>query len=132
MSAATYALLADLLVVGHLAIVLFIVGGLVLILIGARRGWGWVRNPWFRAAHLLGIGIVAAEAWLGVDCPLTVLEAQWRLRAGQSPEAGSFVGRGVQWLLYYDAPPWVFTLAYSLFGALVAAAWWWVPPRRSR
>lgn len=126
------ALLADLVVVGHLAIVLFIVGGLVAILVGARLGWRWVRNPWFRVAHLAGIGIVAAEAWLGVDCPLTVLEAQLRARAGEAPQAGSFIGRGVQWLLYYDAPAWVFTTAYSVFGALVAAAWWWVPPRRAR
>jgi hypothetical protein len=33
-------------------------------------------------------------------------------------------------VLFYDAPPWVFVLAYSLFGALVVAAWWYVPPRR--
>jgi hypothetical protein len=34
-------------------------------------------------------------------------------------------------LLYHDAPPWVFIVAYTLFGLLVAAAWWIFPPRRN-
>jgi hypothetical protein len=33
-------------------------------------------------------------------------------------------------VLFYNAPSWVFTLIYSLFGALVAATWWRWPPRR--
>jgi hypothetical protein len=32
-------------------------------------------------------------------------------------------------LLYYDAPWWVFTLAYTAFALLVLLAWWYFPPR---
>ena len=32
-----------------------------------------------------------------------------------------FVGRWVRYFLYYEAPPWVFTAAYTLFGAAVAS-----------
>ena len=46
---------ADALLVVHFLLAAFIVGGLVLVWIGAARGWPWVRNPWFRYAHLAAI-----------------------------------------------------------------------------
>ena len=36
--------LADLILIAHFAFVLFVVGGLALIWIGAVAGWRWVRN----------------------------------------------------------------------------------------
>jgi len=45
-------LLADIVLVVHFAFVLFVVGGLVLIWIGVVLRWAWVRNFWFRVAHL--------------------------------------------------------------------------------
>ena len=46
---------------------------------GRRRVcWEWVRNWWFRVAHLVAILIVAAEAFLDIPCPLT--EWEYRLR----------------------------------------------------
>lgn len=103
------AILADALLVVHFAIVAFIVGGLVLVWIGAAAGWSWVRNRWFRYAHLAAIGFVAAEALLGYACPLTIWEDL--LRGGVRPE--SFVGRWVHRLLYYQAPEWVFAALYA-------------------
>ena len=67
--------LADLILIAHGAVVLFIVAGLPAIWIGASCGWRWVRNFWFRVAHLAAIVFVAAEALLGIACPLTVWEA---------------------------------------------------------
>lgn len=126
-------LLADLVLLIHFAYVLFVVAGLVLILAGGVLGWRWVRNPWFRAAHLAAIGFVVIEAWLGAMCPLTTLEAGLRVRAGESPYAPSgFIAHWVQRLLFWDAPAWVFTTLYTLFGALVAASWGWVRPRPFR
>jgi len=125
-----YRLLADTVLLLHFAYVAFVVVGLVLILAGGALGWRWVRNPWFRAAHLAAIGLVVAEAWLGAMCPLTTLEADLRLRAGEPPYApAGFIAHWVQRILFWDAPGWVFTTLYSLFGALVAAGWWWVRPR---
>lgn len=121
--------LADAVLVGHVAIVVFVIGGLLLVVVGNLAGWRWVNRPLFRFAHLAAIGIVVAEAWLGVVCPLTTLEMALRERAGAAAYGGSFVAHWLQRLLYYDAPAWVFTLAYSLFGAAVAAAWWIWPPR---
>ncbi|MHC5016171.1 MAG: hypothetical protein ACYTGM_16960 [Planctomycetota bacterium] len=46
-----YALLADLLVLVHLLLVCFIIGGLIAIVIGGFRKWNWIRNPIFRVVH---------------------------------------------------------------------------------
>lgn len=100
--------MADALLLVHFLIAAFIVAGLVLVWIGAALGWQWVRNPWFRYLHLGAIAFVAAEALAGVMCPLTVWEDMLR---GNVP-AESFVGRWVRYFLYYEAPEWVFTLAY--------------------
>ncbi|MDP2247683.1 MAG: DUF2784 family protein [Nitrosomonadales bacterium] len=35
----------------------------------------------------------------------------------------------VQSALFYDAPSWLFTTAYTIFGLLVVAAWWFYPPK---
>lgn len=128
MSAATAALLADAVLAVHLGVVLFVVGGLLLIVIGNGLGWTFVNRPTFRLLHLAAIAVVVAESWFGIECPLTTLEAALRLRAGEPAQAGSFIGALMQRLLYIDAPGWVFTTAYTLFGVAVAAAWWRYPP----
>jgi hypothetical protein len=120
------ALLADFVLTVHFAFVLFVVGGLPLIWIGAAAGWQWVRNFWFRAAHLAAITFVAAEALAGVWCPLTVWEDALRGRHEQQ----SFVARWVRAILYWDFPGWVFTLAYCTFTLAVIATWWWIRPAR--
>ena len=119
---------ADALLVLHFAIVLFIVGGLVLVWLGAALGWRWVRNPWFRYAHLGAIAFVALEALVGMNCPLT--EWEDALRGGTRAE--SFVGRWVQQLLYYRAPEWVFTTIYVAWAAATLVTLWLVPPRARR
>jgi hypothetical protein len=118
-------LLADVLLVVHFAIAAFIVGGLILVWVGAALGWPWVRNRWFRYLHLAAIGYVAAEALLGLACPLTVWEDL--LRGGLRPE--SFVARWVYRLLYYHAPDWVFTAAYVAWAAATLLTLRWVRPR---
>ncbi|MEO8250683.1 MAG: DUF2784 domain-containing protein [Burkholderiales bacterium] len=125
----TFRLLADTVLALHVAVVLFVVLGLALILWGHWRGWRWADALWFRLAHLAAIGVVALQAWLGIVCPLTTLEMWLRGKGGQATYAGDFVAHWLQRLLYWDAPPWVFVLVYTLFGALVLAVWLIFPPR---
>lgn len=117
---------ADALLVLHFGIAAFILAGLPVVWIGVPLGWAWIRNPWFRYAHLAAIVFVAAEALLGIACPLTVWEDL--LRGTTRPE--SFVGRWVHRLLYYEAPEWVFTAAYAAWAAATAVTLALVPPRR--
>ena len=127
---ALYTALADAVLVLHLAIVLFVIVGLVAIVVGHRRGWPLVDGLAFRLVHLGAIAFVVVQAWLGQQCPLTTFESWLRTQAGTTGYATGFIEHWVGRILYYQAPPWVFTLAYSVFGALVAGAWWRFPPRR--
>jgi polyferredoxin len=130
MTAEGYRLLADVVLVLHVAVVAFVVGGLVLVVVGNLRSWRFVNDWWFRLAHLVAIAVVAAQAWLGLACPLTMLESRLRVRAGDSAYGASFVEYWLQRILYYDAPAWVFTAGYTLFALVVLASWWRFPPRR--
>ncbi len=126
-----YGLAADALLVVHSLFVAFVILGLVLTLVGGLRNWQWVRNPWFRLAHLGAIGFVVVQSWAGQICPLTLWENTLRRRAGEAGYSQSFIGHWLETLLYYDAPDWVFVAAYTGFGLLVLASWWWVKPRFS-
>lgn len=129
MSAVGYRLAADAVLLLHALFVVFVIVGLVLVFTGAWRNWHWVRNPWFRAGHLAAIAVVVLQSWLGVLCPLTMLEMALRERAGEAVYTGAFIAHWVEELLYYQAPPWVFITGYTLFGALVVASWFLVAPR---
>jgi len=124
------ATLADTVLFVHAGIVLFVVLGLPVILIGNRRGWTWVNRRWWRMLHLVAIGVVVLQAWLGRYCGLTELESWLRAQAGQPGYERSFMAHWVQHFLYYDVPLWLFSIVYTCFGLLVAWAWWRYPPTR--
>lgn len=127
------ALLADAVLLLHFSVVLFVVGGLVLVLAANRFApgrWRWVNSLGFRATHALAIVVIASQAWLGRYCPLTLLESWLRAQAGQAPYQASFVQHWVERVMYFNAPLWAFALAYTAFAAVVAWAWWVYPPRR--
>jgi hypothetical protein len=122
-------LLANAVLVVHVGIAAFVVGGLVLTLVGNLTRWRWVNNLWFRAAHLAAIAVVVAESWSGFACPLTTLEMSLRARAGGASYSGGFIEHWLHQLLYYSAPAWVFVAAYTAFIVVVLAAWCYFPPR---
>ena len=119
-------MVADVLLVVHFGIAIFIVAGLLAVWAGVVLHWTFIFNPVFRYLHLAAILFVAAEAILGIACPLTVWEDL--LRGGIRSE--SFVGRWVHRLLYYQAPEWVFTAAYAAWAAATFVTLVLVPPRR--
>ena len=120
-------LLADFILVVHFAFVLFVVGSLPLIWIGAVAGWRWIRNFRYRVAHLAAILFVSAETAAGIWCPLTLWEDALRGTAQDK----SFIARWVHSVLFYDLPVWVFTATYFAFAILVALTWWRIPPQRT-
>ena len=128
-SGSYYLLAADLILFSHVLFVAFVVLGLVLILMGKVCAWSWVRNTWFRLIHLAAIGVVVLQSWAGVICPLTTWEMALRERAGDAVYSGSFISHWLGSILYFQAPPWVFSVAYTVFAAAVVASWFWVRPR---
>lgn len=127
-----YLLAADLILLLHTLFVAFVVLSLPLIFLGKFLSWSWVRNPWYRLAHLLCIGIVVLESWVGVVCPFTTWEMALRAKAGEAVYTGAFIAHWLDTLLYYQAPAWVFSVVYTVFGLLVLGSWYWVRPRPFR
>ncbi len=126
-----YALAADGIVVLHLCYVAFTLGGEAAILAGWLFKWRWIRNRVFRLLHLAAVLLVAAEALLGIWCPLTVWEHRLRYLAGQHVEEEiSFVGRLIRLVLFYDFPAWFFLALYVGFGLLVLLSFILIPPEK--
>jgi hypothetical protein len=125
------AFLADVILILHVAFVIFVVGGLILIWVGWKLRWKWVRNLWFRLVHLLAIGVVVAQSWLGIVCPLTTWEMTLRRKTGEKVYEGSFIDHWLGELLYIEAPWQAFLISYTLFGLLVLGSLILIPPRRN-
>lgn len=129
-AALAYRLLADAVLLLHFAFVVFVIGGLLLVVAGNLLAWQWVNRLWFRLAHLAAIAVVVAQAWFARLCPLTTLESWLRTQAGEGSYPASFIGYWIGRLLFYEAPARMFTVAYTVFALLVLAAWRYFPPRR--
>ena len=126
----TARLAADLVLVVHAGFIAFVVLGLVAIWAGIALRWRWVRNPAFRFAHLACIGYVIFEAWSGIVCFLTEWENGLRIRAGQAGyEPAGFIAHWLHKFIFFTAPPWVFTVCYTLFGLAVLGTLILAPPR---
>jgi uncharacterized membrane protein YhhN len=85
-------LLADLVLLLHLAFVLFVVLGGLLVL-------RWPRLAWLHAPIAL---YGATIEFLGFTCPLTPLENRYRRLGGESGYEGGFVEHYVTSLIYPD------------------------------
>jgi len=132
MGQTAYLILADAVLLGHFAFVGFVVGGFALIWVGYFRRWRWVRNGWFRGAHLLAMGFVLAEALSGTRCFLTVWEMQLRWRAGENAYAQTFMQHWCGRLLFHQWTPSTFAALYAGFFVLVALSFWVVRPEWRR
>jgi len=85
-----YQLAADFVVVAHLAFVLFVVGGALLIL-----RWRWV--VWLHLPAAVWGALIEFTGWI---CPLTPLESWLRIKGGQAGYSGGFVQEHVLSLVY--------------------------------
>ncbi len=120
--------LADAVLIVHFLYVLFVVGSLPLIWIGAWLKLSFVKNNGFRFTHLAAILFVVGESLAGIACPLTVLENQLR----QVETDSSFIQHWLHQIIFYSLPESVLTIIYILFALLVAATFKFVPPNYRR
>lgn len=87
-----YRVLADLVLVVHLAFILFVVVGGLFVL-------RWPRLAW------LHVPVVLWGAWIefsGRICPLTPLEVAFRRRGGQAGYEGGFIEHYITAIIYPD------------------------------
>jgi hypothetical protein len=120
-------LLAAIVLAIHLGVIAFNVAGLVVIPLGAKLGWRFVRIRWLRLLHLGSLGVTAVQAALGRNCILTVWQSAL---SGEAPQP--LITRFVNSLIYWPLPIWVFTAAYVAAFVYVLALWRLVPPLSPR
>ena len=118
--------MADFVMLLHFGLALFITLGFFFIPFGCKFGWSWTQLWRLRILHLVMMGIVTAEAIVGLTCPLTVLE---NLLRGVD-ESQTFVFYWVGRVLYWDLPRQTFILFYSLCLAWVILMWKYCPPKK--
>jgi hypothetical protein len=85
-----YHLAADLLLIAHLAFVVFVLFGALLVL-------RWPRLLWFHVAAVLW-GVLVE--FTGVVCPLTPVEVRLRQLGGDVGYQGDFIGHYLTTMLY--------------------------------
>jgi hypothetical protein len=103
-----YRAAADAILVSHLAFVLFVVFGALLLL-------RWPRLAWL---HIPAVVWAAFIEFSGMICPLTPLEVALRQRAGQAGYGGGFIDHYVVSLLY---PEGLTQNTQAMLGAVVVA-----------
>jgi hypothetical protein len=122
--------LANLVSAAHLAYFVFMVGGFLATVIGIRKHWDWIRNPWFRGLHFLSVWFVLLEPWIGIkDCPLNVAEHGLRTSSEGTVEAGSGLGYVLDRLLFHTISGRVLTGTYWAIGILLVILLFIAPPR---
>lgn len=85
-----YRLLADAVVVCHLAFIVFVLGGGFLVL-------RWPKVAWVHVPSAIWGALIEFEGWI---CPLTPLENRFRELAGEAAYRGDFVERYLLPIIY--------------------------------
>ncbi len=85
-----YAVLADAVLLLHLAFILFV-------LLGALLAWRW---RWVAWVHLPAVAWAVLLEFFGWLCPLTPLEVRLRTAAGEGGYAGGFIDHYLVPLIY--------------------------------
>ncbi|MBH89049.1 MAG: hypothetical protein CMF71_02300 [Magnetovibrio sp.] len=121
-------MIADIVLLFHFCIVLFITLGFFLIPIGYKLGWEWVKDRKLRMLHFVMILFVAIEAVLGITCPLTSIEQNLR----GINQSKSFVAYWIEQIVYWDLPTQFFLFLYCIFLGWTFLVWRLCPPKKTR
>ena len=105
-----YRILADLVMVLHLAFIVFVAIGSLLVL-------KWRRLVW---PHLAVVAWAAAIVSIGFTCPLTPVEKHLRARAGSSSYDDGFIDHYLDGVVY---PGGMTTLARLMVAVLIAVGY---------
>jgi hypothetical protein len=105
------ALLAETVLIAHLAVIGFNVFGLVAIPLGGWFGWRFVRARGWRWLHLASMAAVALQALAGRACFLTILEDS--LSGAGAPRTPLIMGV-VNRMIFWPLPLWAFAALYGL------------------
>jgi len=121
--------LAEAVLAAHVAVILFNLFGLIVVPIGAARGWRFVRVAWWRVLHVVLLAAVAAQALASRACILTLWQSDL---AGSAASPTPLIESWVDRLIYWKLPIWIFAALYAVVFVYAVALLWLVPLRRTR
>lgn len=124
MDSSTTAILGQAVLATHLGVIAFNLFGLIIVPLGAWRGWGFVRVRWWRALHLASMAMVVLQALFGRACLLTLWQDVLTGGGRQDP----LIMRVINRLIYWPLPMWAFTNAYAALFVYALMLWRLVPP----
>ncbi len=119
-------ILADIILVIHFCIVIFLITGFFIVPIGSFFNWQWVRNNTLRLIHLSLIFFVTVETFLGFICPLTVIENYLR----NIITSDSFIHYWIHRIIYWDFPTSFFLTLYFICLIWTLIMWKIYPPNK--
>jgi len=121
-------LIADIVLVIHFCVVIFMISGFVFIPIGYKFDWGWIANTRLRIFHTGMMVFITLETLLGITCPLTSIENSLR----GIYQSKSFIEYWITQIIYWDVPAHFFIILYCMFLGWTFLMWKLFPPRNSK
>ena len=116
--------LADLVLIFHFGIVIFVTCLFLIIPLGYKFKWKWIKNRKIRLTHFFLIFFVTIETIFGLTCPLTLIE--FNLRGVIFSD--SFISIWLQNLLYWNFPKEYFLISYIACLIWTIFMWYKFPP----
>ena len=121
-------LIADIILVFHFCIVIFITFGFFLIPIGYKYGWSWIMNRKLRIYHCGLMAFITLETLLEISCPLTLIENSLR----GIDQSKSFIAYWVKQIIYWDFSAQFFVILYCIFLGWTILIWKLCPPKNTK
>ena len=118
-------MLADIILILHFLVVIFITVGFLLVPIGYYYDWSWIKNFKLRLFHFGLMFIVTFETLVGITCPLTSIENYLR----GIHNSKSFISFWVEKIIYWDFPTSFFMFLYFVFLGWTLLMWKIYPPK---
>lgn len=115
---------ANIILIFHFFIVIFITIQFFSIPIAYKLNWKWQKNKRLRFIHLFLIFIITVETIIGITCPLTLIENN--LRDIQSSEG--FISTWIRNILYWNLPTSFFLITYLICFIWTLLMWKFFPP----
>jgi hypothetical protein len=117
-------LIANIVLIFHFCVVIFITFGFFLIPIGYKFGWVWITNLNLRIFHCGMMIFITLETLLGITCPLTSIENNLR----GIDESTSFILYWIKHIIFWDFPTQFFIILYCMFLGWTFLMWKIFPP----
>ncbi len=115
---------ANIISVLHFCIFLFITLCCLLIPLGYKLKWNWVKIRKLRLLHVIMMGFITIETILGIVCPLTSLEIFLR----DENKVGNILNKIIHEIMYWDLPASYFIIIYVLCFLYLIFLWIYFKP----